>query len=203
MRKVSLMLLGMLGACMSKAVVKLDAGPAPTSQQKTGENKMTDEGGFYRHTVKDGFGQDHNLSQYQGKVTLVVNVASKCGFTPQYDGLQKLYAKYKDQGFVVLGFPSNQFLKQEPGTDQEIQEFCRVNYGVEFPVLAKIDVKGKNIAAVYQTLTRESAKAFHGKVGWNFEKFLVDQKGVVVGRFNSRVKPEDKRILEPLEALLQ
>lgn len=196
------MLLGILPACFSKAVVDLEP---QTSQVKTEQEHVMQEEdqSVFRHEVKDAFGQAHDLAQYKGRVVLMVNVASKCGFTPQYAGLQALNEKYSAQGLQILGFPCNQFMGQEPGSDAEIQDFCRTNYGVEFPVLAKVDVKGKNIAPVYQSLTKESSKSFQGKVGWNFEKFLVSKEGKVVGRFNSRVKPNDPRLTEAIEALLK
>ena len=143
------------------------------------------------------------MSQYRGKAVLIVNVASRCGFTSQYKGLQTLHEKYGPQGLQVLGFPCNQFMGQEPGSDAEIQDFCRTNYGVEFPVLAKINVKGDEMSPVYRSLTDESPEAFQGKIGWNFEKFLVNKEGTVVGRFNSRVKPDDPRLVTAIESILK
>jgi glutathione peroxidase len=148
-------------------------------------------------------GKPQSLSDYAGKVVLAVNVASKCGFTPQYAGLEALYERYGDRGFVVLGFPSNQFFRQEPGTAEEIQEFCRVNYGVTFPLFAKLDVKGPGQHTLYSILSDfpdDAGKA--GNVAWNFEKFLIGRDGRVVGRFRSKVTPEDPRLVEAIEALL-
>lgn len=144
---------------------------------------------FYSLTVKDAKNQDVSMSSFKDKVVLIVNVASRCGFTKQYEGLQKLYGKYKDKGFVILGFPSNQFLSQEPGTDEEIQKFCKLSYGVDFPVFAKSDVNGGNANPVYKWMT--SLDKFSGKISWNFNKFLINKKGEVVARFGSTTKPEE------------
>jgi glutathione peroxidase len=148
-------------------------------------------------------GEPESLSTYSGKVVLAVNVASRCGFTPQYAGLEALYERYSDRGFTVLGFPCNQFGRQEPGSAEQIQEFCKINYGVTFPLFAKLDVKGSDQHALFALLSEtpdDAGKA--GNVGWNFEKFLVDRSGTVARRFRSRVKPEDPRVVEAIEALL-
>jgi glutathione peroxidase len=148
-------------------------------------------------------GKPGKLADYAGQVVLAVNTASKCGFTPQYAGLQALLCRYSKRGFTVLGFPSNQFFRQEPGTAEEIQEFCSNNYGVTFPLFAKLDVKGSNQHQLYSILTEipdDSGKA--GNVGWNFEKFLVGRDGRVVRRFRSKVVPEDPKLVEAIEALL-
>ena len=148
-------------------------------------------------------GRPESLSVYSGKVVLAVNVASRCGFTPQYAGLQTLYERYKDRGFTVLGFPCNQFFRQEPGTADQIQEFCKVNYGVTFPLFGKLDVKGANQHPLYAILTEipdDTGKA--GNVAWNFEKFLIDREGHAVRRFRSKVTPEDARVTEAIEGLL-
>jgi glutathione peroxidase len=148
-------------------------------------------------------GQPARLSDYAGKVLLIVNVASKCGFTPQYAGLQALYERYSDRGFAVLGFPCNQFFHQEPGTAEKIQEFCSVNYGVTFPLFSKLDVKGAKQHRLYAILSEspdDTGKA--GNVAWNFEKFLVGRDGMVVRRFRSKVTPEDPRLVEAIESLL-
>ncbi len=197
------MLLGILSGCFSKAVVDLESQEAKAKPEAQTEQVMEADQSVFRHVVKDAFGQDYDLAQLRGRALLLVNVASKCGFTPQYAGLQALHEAYAARGLQVIGFPCNQFLRQEPGTDQEIQDFCRQNYGVEFPVMAKIQVKGKEMSPVYRSLTQESKKAFQGDIGWNFEKFLVDKNGQVVGRFNSRVKPNDPRLIEAIEAVLQ
>ena len=146
---------------------------------------------FYDLAPLDKKGQPFPFSQLKGKVVLIVNVASKCGFTPQYDGLEKLYKEYEDKGLVVLGFPCNQFMSQEPGTDEQIGEFCRLNYGVTFPVLKKIDVNGDKADPVYKYLKSQKS-GFLGltRVKWNFEKFLVNREGKVVQRFGSLTSPE-------------
>jgi glutathione peroxidase len=135
-------------------------------------------------------GKQVDLAQYQGKVVLFVNVASECGYTPQYKDLQTLYAKHGKDGLVIIGVPCNQFGNQEPGTEKEIAEFCKANYGVTFPMLAKVDVNGSNACPLYKFLTgKDTNPKFAGKIGWNFEKFLISRKGEVVARFASDVDP--------------
>ncbi len=148
-------------------------------------------------------GKPARLADYAGKVLLIVNVASKCGFTPQYRGLQELHDRYSERGFAVLGFPCNQFFGQEPGSAEQIQEFCSLNYGVTFPLFAKLDVKGSKQHPLYAILTQapdDAGKA--GNVGWNFEKFLVGRDGRVVRRFRSKTVPEDPKVVEAIEGLL-
>jgi glutathione peroxidase len=151
-------------------------------------------------TVKKIDGKDVDLSAYKGKVVLIVNVASRCGYTGQYAGLEKLYTTYKDKGFVVLGFPANEFGGQEPGTDAEIATFCSSKYGVTFDMFSKIVVKGAGKAPLYKTLT-ESVDP-KGEVGWNFEKFLLGRDGAVIGRFKTRVSPDDPALIAAIEAAL-
>jgi glutathione peroxidase len=135
---------------------------------------------------------------YGGNVLLLVNTASKCGYTPQYDGLEALHAKYKERGFAVLGFPSNDFLGQEPGTEKQIEEFCRLTYGVKFPMFEKVHVKGDETTPLY----RDLAAATGVVPGWNFHKYLVDRNGQVVATFPSKIKPDDPALLAQIEALL-
>ncbi|CAI4279395.1 CQS_1a_G0004290.mRNA.1.CDS.1 [Saccharomyces cerevisiae] len=145
---------------------------------------------FYDLECKDKKGESFKFDQLKGKVVLIVNVASKCGFTPQYKKLEELYKKYQDKGFVILGFPCNQFGKQEPGSDEQITEFCQLNYGVTFPIMKKIDVNGSNADSVYNYLKSQKAGLLGFKgIKWNFEKFLVDSNGKVVQRFSSLTKP--------------
>ena len=145
-------------------------------------------------------GEVQELSTYEGKVVLVVNTASKCGFTPQYAGLQQLYDTYADRGLVILGFPCDQFGHQEPGSEDEISEFCQVNYGVSFPMFAKVDVNGKGAHPVYQWLRSQKGGVLGDKIKWNFTKFLVNRKGEVVERYASTTKPE--KLAADIEALL-
>lgn len=156
---------------------------------------------LYDFKVKNSQGTETDLSQYQGKVVLVVNVASKCGFTPQYEGLEKIFEKFKDKGFVVIGFPCNQFGAQEPGSDQEIQQFCKLTYDVNFPVMAKVDVNGDSTAPVYQFL-KSSAPGLLGTeaIKWNFTKFLVGKDGKVIERYAPQTKPEE--ITKDIESAL-
>ena len=146
----------------------------------------------YDFSAKTIDGKTRKLSDYRGKVLLVVNTASQCGFTPQYKGLEALYKKYKDKGFAVLGFPSNQFGQQEPGAESEIAEFCEMNFGVTFPLFSKIDVNGADAHPLYKYLT-STKKGLLGSEGikWNFTKFLVDKEGKVVERYAPTTKPED------------
>ena len=135
---------------------------------------------------------------YGGKVVLVVNTASKCGFTPQFEALEAINAKYKDKGFVVLGFPSNDFMGQDPGSEKEIKEFCTLTYGVKFPMFEKVHVKGADATAIYRDF-----KEVTGDVpAWNFHKFLIDRKGNVIGSFPSKIKPDDPQIIKKIEAAL-
>jgi glutathione peroxidase len=161
------------------------------------ENDMS----IYDFNVTAIDGKEVPMSRYKGKVLLIVNVASECGFTPQYEGLEKLYESYRDQGFMVLGFPSNQFGKQEPGTNKEIMFFCQGNYDVQFDMFAKIDVNGDDATPLYKYLKREqSGFLWTESIKWNFTKFLVDRKGNVVKRYGSSTKPESIR--GDIEALL-
>ncbi|WP_181556662.1 glutathione peroxidase [Thermaerobacillus caldiproteolyticus] len=147
---------------------------------------------IYDFTVKTIRGEEKSLADYKGKVLLIVNTASKCGFTPQYKELQELYEQYRDHGFVVLGFPCNQFGQQEPGTEQEIEQFCQVNYGVTFPMFAKVDVNGEHAHPLFVYLTEKAPGIFGTKaIKWNFTKFLVDRYGNVVERFAPKTKPSD------------
>jgi glutathione peroxidase len=139
------------------------------------------------------------LSAYKGKVALIVNVASQCGYTPQYAGLEKLYEKFKDKGFVILGFPANNFGAQEPGTNEEIKTFCSRNYNVTFPMYSKISVKGSDKAPLYKFLTDSTG----GEVKWNFTKFLVDGNGQVITRFESAVEPDSPEMIRAVEKALQ
>ena len=159
---------------------------------------------FYDHPVTALNGRPADLHDFEGKAVLVVNVASKCGLTPQYEGLQKLQDTYGDQGFTVVGFPCNQFLEQEPGTAEEIQEFCSVNYGVSFPLMSKIEVNGDGRDPLYAELeqTPDVADGHTGDIRWNFEKFLVSPSGEVVGRFNPTVEPQDPALVAAIEAQL-
>ena len=136
-------------------------------------------------------GKKIKLNEYKDKVILIVNTASKCGFTKQFAGLEALYEKYKDQDFIVLGFPCNQFLKQDPGTNEEILEFCQLNFGVTFPMFAKIDVRGKNQSQLFHFLIKNTPVLKGKSIKWNFEKFLINRNGDIVNRFVSKVTPKE------------
>jgi len=152
----------------------------------------------FKATTLDGLTFD--LSSLRGKKVLVVNTASKCGLTPQYETLQKLYDTYKDRNFVIIGFPANNFLKQEPGTNAEIKEFCTKNYGVTFPMMSKISVKGDDIDPLYKWLTSKSLNGiFDADIQWNFQKFMIDEQGKIVGFVSPRDKPDSEKIINWIE----
>lgn len=154
----------------------------------------------YDFTCENAAGQDRSLDEFNGKVLLIVNTASKCGFTPQFAGLEELYEKYRDKGLEVLGFPCNQFGKQDPGSNDEIQEFCQLNYGVSFPMFGKIEVNGAGADPLFKYLKDEAPGFLGGRIKWNFTKFLVDGSGKVVQRYAPTAKPED--IEKDIAALL-
>lgn len=154
----------------------------------------------YAHKIKSIDGKEIDLSTYKGKTLLIVNTASQCGYTKQYDGLEALYRKYKSKGFVVLGFPSNDFGGQEPGSNEEIKQFCQTKFNVDFPLFSKGPVKGAEKQPLFETLTSNAPEK--GEIKWNFEKFLVSPQGKVVGRFDSKVTPEDPKLLRAIETHL-
>jgi len=167
--------------------------PTQAQQTKTPVN-------FYQFKAVSLAGKETSMKEYAGKVVLVVNTASKCGFTPQYKGLEKLYSEYKEKGLVILGFPCNQFANQEPGSAEEISKFCTLNYGVDFPLFMKIDVNGDKADPLYKYLKAELPGTLGNDIKWNFTKFLIDRKGKPIKRYGSMVKPED--ISKDIEKLL-
>lgn len=166
-----------------------NAGVSGESSSKTKGKKEMSTQGVYDFKVKDIDGNDVSLTDYKGKVLLFVNVASQCGYTSQYKGLQEVYAKYKDKGFAVLAFPCNQFGSQEPGSNSEIKQFCSLNFSVSFPLFDKIDVNGKNTHPLYAYLKSNSKSLLGENVKWNFTKFLVGKDGKVIDRFGSMTEP--------------
>ena len=152
----------------------------------------------YEFTMNSIDNQPMPLAKFQGKVMLIVNVASKCGFTPQYEQLEAVYEKYKEQGFVIAGFPANNFMAQEPGTNEEIKTFCSTKYNVKFPLYSKISVKGEDKAPLYEFLTKTG-----GEIKWNFTKFLVDRNGKVIARFEPSVKPDSPEVTAAIENALK
>lgn len=155
---------------------------------------------FYDYSVKDINGNDFPFSQLKGKKVMIVNTASKCGYTPQYADLQKIYDEYGGDDFVIIGFPANNFAKQEPGSNESIKDFCERNYGVSFPMMSKISVKGNDIAPIYQWLTsKEKNGKMDSEVDWNFQKYLIDEKGQLVSVFKSKVKPDSEEIIAFIE----
>ena len=159
--------------------------------------------GIYAFTLDSIDGKPAPLADYKGKVVLVVNVASQCGYTPQYSALEATYEKYKDKGFVILGFPANNFGAQEPGTNEEIKTFCSRKYSVTFPMYAKISVKGTDQAPLYAYLTKDTGPRISGEIKWNFTKFLVDRNGNVVQRFEPEVTPDSKEVISAIEKQLK
>jgi glutathione peroxidase len=168
-----------------------------------GTSLMAAEKTVYDFTLNTIDGQPAPLSAYKGKIVLLVNVASKCGYTPQYTALESIYEKYKDRGFVIVGVPANNFGAQEPGTNQEIKTFCSSKYHVTFPMMAKVSVKGSDITPLYQFLTDKSTNPqTGGEIGWNFTKFLVGPDGKVVARFDSKVTPDSPEVTSAIEKAL-
>lgn len=191
----------LLSSAVALAVL---ASQASADHHKKGEHADKDHECALNFDVKDIDGKTVDLEEYEGDVVMIVNVASKCGLTPQYEQLQEVYSKYKDQGFVILGFPCNQFRSQEPGTEAEIKAFCKENYDVDFPMFSKIKVNGDDAAPLYKYLTEKGAEPKgKGKVTWNFEKFLIDREGQLVHRFEPRTKPDDKEVIEAIEQELK
>ncbi|WP_060681125.1 glutathione peroxidase [Virgibacillus halodenitrificans] len=154
----------------------------------------------YDFSAKTLLGEEKSLSDYKGKVLLIVNTASECGFTPQFEGLQQLYDKYKEQGLDILGFPCNQFNNQDPGSNEEISEFCQRNYGVTFQMFSKVDVKGEQAHPLFSYLTEEAKGMLTKQIKWNFTKFLIDRNGNVIKRFAPQTKPES--LEQDIEELL-
>jgi glutathione peroxidase len=188
--KVLLLIVVFVGAAAVAAAVSRAADGAGT--------------GPLQFTMKDIDGKDVKLGDFKGKVVMFVNVASECGYTPQYAGLEALYQKHKADGFVIVGVPANEFGSQEPGTDAEIKRFCTGKYQVTFPMMSKVVVKGDGICPLYQFLTgKDTDPRFAGDVAWNFEKFLVSRKGEVVNRFKSKVTPESDQIEKAVQAELK
>ena len=158
---------------------------------------------IYDFTMKDIDGNDVDFHQYRGKVLLIVNTASQCGYTPQYEQLEAVYEKYKDQDFVILGFPANNFMGQEPGTDSQIKEFCDLRYHVTFPMFSKISVKGSDQHPLYNFLThQETNPKWAGDITWNFEKFLIDANGKVIARFSPKTRPDDPDVIQTIASAI-
>ncbi len=172
----------------------------PAAQTPAGSTAAADYNPL-RYTMKRIDGADQDLSAYRGKVVLIVNTASKCGLTPQYEALEALYRKHKDEGFVILGFPANNFMNQEPGSDAQIDSFCKETYDVTFPMFSKISVKGDDIHPLYKQLTT-LPDPLGGEIRWNFDKFLIDRHGNVVERYHPKTKPDEPQVVELLGKLL-
>ena len=196
MRPFSLLVVMALAACGGTP-------PATTAKDKPAETKPAKpKGPVLDQTVKLLDGSDKSLTDYRGKALLLVNTASECGYTPQYAGMQKVYSQYKDRGLEVLAFPSNDFGAQEPGTPDQIREFVDENYSVEFEMFDKVSTKGPDQSPVYKMLTEQTGEGISGEIEWNFTKFIIDPEGRVVARFNSKVEPDDPKVIEALEKVL-
>lgn len=165
-------------------------------------NIMITNESIYDFPLTDIDGNEMTLEAYKGNVLLIVNVASKCGYTPQYEGLQSIYEEFKDDGLVVIGFPANNFRGQEPGSNEDIKQFCRLEYGVEFPMAAKVSVIGDDKAPLFAYLTSLENEDFDGDIKWNFEKFLIDREGNLIRRFRSSVKPDSETLTSAIKSLL-
>ncbi len=184
-------------ACLTFVSGSFAEKPDAKKVTKKGDAKVAPALNFTMDSLE---GKPVKLSEYQGKVVLIVNVASKCGLTPQYEDLEATHKKYSEKGLTVLGFPANEFGKQEPGSNKEIAEFCEKNYGVEFPMFSKVVVKGEGQCDLYKYLTsKETNPKFAGDISWNFEKFLLNRKGEVVARFKPQVSPTDKEVIKAIE----
>lgn len=187
------------GCSQRKTSSKADSTPeAATPAEQVNASLAPQAGSVYDFTMDNIDGKPVPLKQYEGKVLLIVNVASKCGFTPQYEDLQKLYEMYEEQGLVVLGFPANNFMNQEPGSNAEIKQFCSTKYQVTFPMFSKISVKGKDMHPLYAWLTT----SLDEKVGWNFNKFLIGPDGKPIAHFGSRVNPMDDKLRAAIDNAL-
>jgi len=163
-------------------------------------NNLQSQENIYQFKVQDLYGNEFDMASLKGKKVMIVNTASECGLTPQYKDLQKLYDTYKDKNFVIVGFPANNFKKQEPGTDAEIATFCEQNYGVTFPMMSKISVKGKDIHPVYKFLTEESKNGYKdSSIKWNFQKYLINEQGEVVNVINPKTLPTDEVVISWIE----
>lgn len=196
MKKLAIVACGLmlLWSCQNQAQTK----PAKATQVK---NKTMTAETIYQFKVKDLTGKEFDFATLKGKKVIIVNTASKCGLTPQYEGLEALYKEYKDKGLVIVGFPANNFASQEPGTNSEIAEFCQMNYGVTFPMMEKISVKGDDMAPIYQYLTQKSKNGVEdSEVEWNFQKYLINEKGEVEKVISPRTSPKDDEIVNWIKA---
>lgn len=192
----------MMRACVAKSVVVLAAASASLLMAQDSAKKK-DVSPVLDFTMKNIDGQDVRLSSYQGEVLLIINVASECGYTPQYEGLEKAFRQYKDRGLRILAFPANNFGGQEPGTNAEIKQFCRTKYDVSFELFSKVSVKGDDKCPLYAYLTdKDRNGAFGGEIKWNFQKFLVDRKGKVVARFEPADEPQGPKVSAAIEKAL-
>lgn len=174
---------------------------AQNKEVKQEKNKNMSKETIHQFKVKDLYGDEFDFSTLKGKKVIIVNTASKCGLTPQYEDLEALYKEYKDKGLVIVGFPANNFMEQEPGSNKEIAEFCKINYGVTFPMMEKISVKGSDMAPIYHFLTEKSKNGLEdNEVEWNFQKYLINEKGELEKVINPRTSPKDKEIIDWLNS---
>ncbi len=170
-------------------------------QAKIDTTTTNPKGSIYQYSVQDIDGNDFKMSELEGKKVMIVNTASKCGFTPQYEQLEEIYQKYKDDNFTIIGFPANNFMSQEPGSNEEIKEFCSLNYGVTFPMMSKISVKGDDMHPLYQYLTQKDQNGvLDNEVKWNFQKYLINEDGTLAHVFYSKTLPNEEEIIRWIEA---
>lgn len=196
MKRVFILLCIAISIMSCKEDKEINKAMASLMKSKLADSKEN----IYQFSVDDLSGNAFNFADLKGKKIMIVNTASKCGLTPQYEQLQSLYNTYKDQNFVIVGFPANNFLSQEPGTDSEIATFCKQNYGVTFPMMSKISVKGKKMHEVYKFLTQKSKNGFEdSKVSWNFQKYLLDEKGALVRVVSPKTLPNNTSIISWIE----
>lgn len=198
--KIFIIIVGITLQILSSGCSKTTSQSNNSHSETKSEVKKDLNKNIYDLSVKTMDGQEKKLSEYKGKVLVIVNVASECGNTPQYEGLENIYKKYKDRGFEVLAFPCNDFGEQEPGTNEEIKTFCQSKYDVTFPLFDKIKVLGEDKNPLYERLTNNSEPT--GEVGWNFEKFIIDKDGNISERFKSKVKPESDEFIKAIEGKL-
>lgn len=191
----------LFGTCLAVSPWGINTSEAGEGSSKAVSKEAEKEESVLSFKMKTIDGKTKDLAEYKGEVLLIVNTASKCGFTPQYQGMQELYEKYQKKGFRILAFPANNFMSQEPGDDSEIKEFCESKFGITFDMFSKIDVTGADIHPLYKFLTEESEHK--GKISWNFNKFLVGRDGRVAARYNSFTKPQASNLVKALESLLE
>ena len=196
MKKIAILALGLIAFTSCKNNTQKEMAATPETAQNVENTESMAKENIYQFKVKDLYGEDFDFSTLKGKKVIVVNTASKCGLTPQYEELEALYKEYQDKGLVIVGFPANNFASQEPGSNEEIASFCQKNYGVTFPMMSKISVKGDDMAPIYHFLTEKSKNGLQdSEVEWNFQKYLINESGELVKVVSPRTTPKDPEIV--------